>query len=214
MENKGYSRAFSLDLVSRTPQEEKDKMGMKEGRSNPERIQDRPHSAIMIGSVQVIVAPENISPFQVDAIAFEEDTFLVLSADPEIFETQEASEHIVAESFRARPAEPGSVIVKGKYPYWLLAVVHDLNQEPSWKEEWVTHALDRIFQETEKRKLKSIAVPLLGTLHGNLEKPRFLSLLRAALERKQPACLSRLWLVVQVGTTRQILDMLRAELEE
>ena len=38
---------------------------------------------ISIGFVQIFVAPENIPPFMIDAVAAEEDTYLVLSAGPE-----------------------------------------------------------------------------------------------------------------------------------
>jgi hypothetical protein len=95
----------------------------------------------------------------------------------------------------------------------LLAIIHDLNQEPSWKEEWVASALDGIFQEAESCKIRSLALPLLGTLHGSLERQRFLALLQDALERRSPRHLTRLWLVVPAGTSSEILAMLEAELQ-
>ncbi|MBM4331635.1 MAG: hypothetical protein FJ117_10495 [Deltaproteobacteria bacterium] len=172
------------------------------------------HSAIVIGSVQVFVGPENMAPYPVEAWAAEEDTYLVLSADPEVQAIEENPEQIMAEVSATHPAEPGSVIVKNGYPLRLLAIIHDLNQEPSWKEEWVASALDGILQEMENREIRSLALPLLGTLHGSLERKRFLTLLREALERRQPIHLSRLWLVVPSGTTSDILAMLEGELQK
>jgi len=167
---------------------------------------------IMIGSVQIFVGPENMAPHPVDAWAAEEDTYLLLSADPEVVEANEDLERVMAEVLATRPAEPGTVVVKGGHPLRLLAIVHDLNEEPSWKEEWVVSALEGIFQEAETRKLRSLALPLLGTLHGSLEKRRFLVLLREVLERRSPVHLTRLWLVVPAGTGSEILQMLESDL--
>jgi hypothetical protein len=167
---------------------------------------------VMIGSVQIFVGPGNMAPYPVDAWAAEEDTYLVLSADPEVVESNEDPERVMAEVLATRPEEPGTVIIKGGHPLRLLAIVHDLNEEPSWKEEWVVRALDGIFQEADKRKVRSLALPLLGTLHGSLEKQRFLVLLREVLERRSPAHLTRLWLVVPAGASSEILQMLKSDL--
>jgi hypothetical protein len=161
-----------------------------------------------MGSVRLFVAPKEWPPFLADALVEEEDTYLVLSADPEVQETREEPGELMAELLKTNPAVPGSVIVKEGQPLSLLAVVHDLNQEPSWKEEWIANALDRIFRETESRKIRSLALPLLGTLHGSLDRQRFLALLREALERSSPKYLARLWLVVPAGTAREVLGML------
>ena len=177
-------------------------------------IKSEHHSMISIGSAEIFVGPENMAPYAVDAIASEEDTFLVLSADPEVFESHEDPERVMAEVLETRREKPGTVVVKGGFPLQLLAIVHDLDQDPSWKEEWVVNALDGIFQEVENRKLKSIALPLLGTLHGSLEKKRFLVMLREALERKSPTHLKRLWLVAPERTSLEILEMLKAELKK
>jgi hypothetical protein len=166
------------------------------------------HSAITIGSIQVFVGPENMAPYPVEAWVSEEDTYLVLSADTEVFESNQEVEPIMAQLLATSPATPGSVIIKNGYPLRMLAIIHDLNQEPSWKEEWVVNALDRILRETESRRIRSLALPLLGNMHGSLGRPRFLALLREALERRSPKDLQRLWLVVPPGTTSEILVML------
>jgi hypothetical protein len=177
-------------------------------------IQSSHHSEIWIGSVRIFVAPQDIPPFIVDAMAEEEDTYLVLSADLEVQETHEDLEPLMAELLKRSPVTPGSVILTGKHPLRLLAIVHDLDQEPSWKEEWVTGALDGIFREAESRKLRSLALPMLGTVHGSLEKRRFLVLLREALERSSPKHPAQLWLIVPAGTTREILEMLASILQK
>jgi hypothetical protein len=185
----------------------------QEENPKPPQARIHHHSEISIGAVRVFVAPEEWPPFIVDAMAAEEDTFLVLSADPEVQETKENPGRLMAELLATPPAEPGSVTVRGENPSWLLAVVHDLEREPSWKEEWIVTALDGILREAESRKLRSIALPMLGTLHGSLEKQRFLVLLREALERSSPEHLARLWLVVPAGTTGEVFGMLASILK-
>lgn len=170
-------------------------------------------SRLAIGTVQIFVGPEKMSPYPVDAMVAEEDTFLVLSADPDLFESHESPIRVLTEAFETRPETPGSVLVKDGHPLQFLAIIHDLDQEPSWKEEWVVNALERIFREAENRKLRSIALPLLGTLHGSLEKGRFITLLCESLERKPPRHLNRLWLVTPEGTASEVLKILKAELQ-
>jgi len=172
------------------------------------------HSEISMGSVRVFVAPKEWPPFLVDGLVEEEDTYLVLSADPEVQETREQPEELMAQLLKTKAAVPGSVIVKEGQPLSLLAIVHELNQEPSWKEEWVTNALARIFREAENRKLRSIALPMLGTLHGSMKKQRFLELLREALQQSGGQHLARLWLVVPAGSTGEVLGMLASLLKK
>ena len=168
-----------------------------------------PHE-VSLGSVRIVATPKDRPPFPVDAVAFEEDTFLIMTADPEVRDPNEPLVRLMTRVIETPPEKPGSVLVKGKRPLHLLAIVHDLNQEPSWKEEWIVSALDGIFREAESRRLKSIALPFLGTLHGSLEKERFVVLLKCALERMSAKYLKRLWLVVPAGTSSKILEILES----
>ena len=60
------------------------------------------HSEISIGSVRVFVAPKEWPPFLADALVEEEDTYLVLSADPEVQDTREQPEELMAEHHKSR----------------------------------------------------------------------------------------------------------------
>ena len=165
------------------------------------------------GSVRIVVESENSPPFPVDAVAAEEDTFLVLSAPPVIREPKEHPLQLLTQAIETPPAETGSVLVKGGRPLRLLAIVHDLNQDPSWREEWIADALHRIFREAESRKLEAIALPLLGTKYGSLKKERFMKLLRCALEQGASKNLKRLWLIAPVGLSRKVFEMLESEIK-
>ena len=184
---------------------------IERGRGKGTRLQlirgSYPHK-IRIGSLDVVVSPEKDPPFKVDAVAVEEDTFLVMSADRTVRAPKEPLVKVMTRVINTPPKTPGSVLVQSTTPLHLLAVVHDLNEDPSWKEAWITRALDGVFREAEIRKLGSIAVPFLGTLHGSLDKERFLVLLRSIIERISLHHLRRLWLVVPDGTPSKILEIL------
>ena len=84
-----------------------------------------------------------------------------------------------------------------------LAVVHDLDQDPSCNETWVAAALNGVLEEAEARGLQAIGLPMIGTLHGSLSPERFVVLLRNSLRRGSlsalqaglPNALQRIWLI-------------------
>ena len=158
--------------------------------------------------VRIVAAARHRPPFPIDAMVVEEDTFLVLSADRRVKAVKENLLRLMTEIIETKPKELGSIIVRNKRPLQFLAIVHDLNQEPSWKEEWIGKALEEIFQEVERRRLKSLALPLLGTLYGSLEKSRFAVLLRDALLQTTFQHLKQLWLVVPRGTAGNMIRII------
>ena len=78
----------------------------------------------------------------------------------------------------------------------LHPVVHDLEQEPTWREEWVASALEEVLRQVGERSLRSLAMPMLGAVHGSLEGSRFVELLANALEGAALEHLKELWLLV------------------
>ena len=126
----------------------------------------------------------------------EEDTYLVLSADPEVREPEVARLRAFHEAYTAEPAEPGTVVVQGGSPLRLLAVVHDLSQDPTWREEWIAAALEAVLREADSRRVRTLAMPPLGRVHGSLPRERFVVLLRSALQTGAPRHLERILLVV------------------
>ena len=100
----------------------------------------------------MVAAPKDNPPFRVDALVAEEDTFLVLSADPVVKEPRESLEVMIGKISEIRPEVPGSVLVRRRRnsPFEFLAIIHDLDLEPSWKEEWISSTIDGIFREAEE----------------------------------------------------------------
>ncbi len=174
-------------------------------------IQGGLQSETFWGYVHIVAAPQHAQPFSIDAIAAEEDTFLVLSAEKTV---RMPSEHIIrtmTKIIETLPVTPGSVVVKSGCPVRLLAIVHDLNRETSWREDWISRALDLIFRETATRNLHSVALPLLGAVFGTFDIQRFVNLLKDTLKRIPPGGLKRLWLIVPQGASRGIIQMFKSE---
>lgn len=181
---------------------------------NFELIQGGLQRETSFGPLRIVAARESVPPFRVRAMVFEEDTWLVMSAAPTICESEVHPIRLMTDVINAEPEPVGSVLVKKGHPLRFLAVVHDVNQEPTWKETWIERALIRVFQEAELNHIPSIGLPLLGTQHGRLEKFRFIALLAAVLKQTDIHHLRQLWLIVPPKAGPEIINALNVELEE
>jgi hypothetical protein len=166
-----------------------------------------------VGKLKVVAAPKDAPPFPVEAMVFEEDTFLVMSADPTPKDPKVPLVQIMTHLIEIQPRAPGTVVLQGRSPLRILAIVHDFNQDPSWKEDWIESVLKRVFQDTENLGLQSLALPFLGTVYGSLSKRRFTELLVRALQGAGLNHLRFLWLVVPAGESSEVIRNLRAEIE-
>ena len=149
--------------------------------------------------VHVVVARDEDQPFSVDAEVFEEDTWLALSTKTDVVRSPGHPVRVMTRVWEAEPEVLGSVVVKPGPPLRLLAVVHDLNVDPSCTEEWVESALREVFRFAAEHQLRGLKLPLLGSKHGKLAAARFMALLRRTLHRSVDGAarppLRRLWLV-------------------
>ena len=181
-------------------------------RPNLRLIQGGLNYSVQIGSVEVLAAPDGRPPFKVEGFAFEEDTCLMLSSSGSGVRASKNQLSgfcgVYGGSFE--PHQPGSVVVKGKYPYRLFAIVHDLSCEPSWRMRWVRAALDNLMQEVDRLELRSLALPLLGSVHGQMDIDRFLIMLHQALREMPPRFLRRVWLMSAADTCGTVIRELEA----
>lgn len=159
------------------------------------------------GGIVIAAEPYRRPPFQVDAVVAEEDSYMVLSAGPQFHETTDHPVRILTAAFTARPVQPGSVVVKHGFPAMIYAIVHDLGREPTWKEEWISSAFRAIVREAAGHGFQSVALPMLGTVHGTLLPRRSALLLRRVLEKNPPVTLKRLWLIVPDYNACEFLDV-------
>ncbi len=146
----------------------------------------------------IAAAPETAPPFAVDAQVFEEDTHLVLSAPARLPDPPEHPIRVMTAVLEERGVAPGTVIVREGRPLRLLAVVHDLAEDPTWHEDWIRSAFAEVFAIVEKRRLTALALPLLGTRHGRMAPELCLEIFAGVLPGVTGA-LQRLWLVVREG---------------
>lgn len=152
--------------------------------------------------VQVVATLPGDPPFPLDAVVLEEDTYLVLSAEATLRLPGEHPLRVIHAAFDARPEPIGSVLVRAGDPLRLLAVVHDLSQDTTCRPEWVEVALERVLAVAEERRLRSLGLPLLGTVHGRVAPQQAAALLATALDRARPASLRQLWLILDPPVAR------------
>ena len=160
-------------------------------------------------AVEVLVVPEGVTPIALAAVV-EEDTYLVLSAEPRVRATPESLASALAAVRRAHPLPPGSVVLRRGTPVRLLAVVHDLALTPSWREPWIASALRGCLRIARRLQLPSLSLPPLGAVHGRFDPERMVELLRDALAGAEPSALARIWLRVPDDRVVPIGEAVRA----
>jgi hypothetical protein len=143
-------------------------------------------------SVELVVVPLNGElPWPPDLLVREEDTFLVLGPDAAAAAPAEDLGSLTRAVADFEPREPGSVVARGGEPPVLAAVVHDLDRDPTWRPEWVDAALREVMREADARGAASLALPVLGGVHGEVGPYRFLRGLTEALRSVDPWALER-----------------------
>ncbi len=145
---------------------------------------------------ELIYAQEDDPPFRVDAVVVEEDTGLVLSADRTIIVKDEHPIRLMMALWEFTPEKPGAIVVKGRNPFRLFAIVHDFDAEPSCKKEWVLASLHAALQQCRKLGVLSLGMQLLGCRYGNIEEEWFIDELEKALWRYKGSQLQKLWLML------------------
>ncbi len=78
--------------------------------SNFELIQGGLHQETAYGPVRIMAAPEETPPFQIDAMVFEEDTWLVMSASPTVCESDIHPIRLMTDVMNAEPETVGRVL--------------------------------------------------------------------------------------------------------
>jgi hypothetical protein len=165
---------------------------------------------LSLGPLLVTVAPAAAAPFQVAATVLEEDTWFILSAEPEVRPPAESTLRIMTDLLQAEPQTPGSVLVGQEEPLQLLAVVYDFAAEQLCRPEWVEAALRGIFAVAEEQKLAVLALPLLGVRHGRFPLACFAELLAKVVRETPLRRLRKLWLQATETEERELRRLLTA----
>jgi len=164
-----------------------------------------------LGPVHVVVAPEHAPPSPIDALDVEENTHLPLTSDGVVAEPDEEFEALVEAASKKTTNTPGSVLVRKTKPLQFLAIVHDIDCAPTWREEWIASAINGTVEEAEWRRLSSLGIPLIGTRHGNVEMRRVALWLGRCLSRTSFRYLKRVWVIAPEGSEAELMWALRSE---
>lgn len=176
------------------------------GRGHLQLIPGGRRDCIQLGSLVVIAAPKEEPPFSPEAVIVEEDTFLVLSAPPEVRAAKERPIELFQALWALDEVPCGTITVREGKPLRVLAVVHDLAREPSITEADVKRALDAAMLELSRRNVRRVALQLVGAVHGGLGEQQSLALITRALDGA--TALESVWLMVSRERTHGVIEML------
>lgn len=141
-----------------------------------------------------------------DAVVEEQDTHLLLGPAHAIEAPRESYVSLIRQAMEQQGKPVGTAWVAPRTrPARVLAIVHDLDAEPTCREEWVEDAYVRVFDAARAHGFRVVALPLLGTVHGRLDPTRSMILLEQAIGRMSSSNLEKL-LIIAPDETGEILS--------
>jgi len=162
-----------------------------------------------INGIDIVIASKTVAPFDIEAVVEEQDAALILSKPDIIYDPGDKPAWFLANKLESQSLlKPGAVIKRGVKPFQLLAIVHDLDQEPSWSSVWIAQSLENILKLSEELDLSAIQLPVLGAVHGRFEIAEFIQLLISAVSKNKCA-LKKIWLVVPRHECYRALSILK-----
>ncbi|MBI2373114.1 MAG: hypothetical protein HYV07_03865 [Deltaproteobacteria bacterium] len=166
-----------------------------------------------VGRTELSLEPRDEPSTPVPVVIREEDTFLVLSADPEVRESKVHPIRLMTGLMQLEARQPGEVVRSGRGPTQLLAVVHDLSLDETTRPEWILRALDRALDEVEALGVDTFGVEVLGAVHGRADPRICLSrlVMRLAAERPRAARVVVIGRPQALSALARVLDELSAE---
>ena len=141
---------------------------------------------------------------QVDAVVEEQDTNLILGKSPVIMDTIESFPSLVKKMEQQIRETPGNVIVKQSMPKRLIAIIYDVEHTPICKESWIAEALQNILTQCKENKIKTLAMPLLGTSYGKLKEGFIMQLRQDSLNQSRQQYLKKI--VIYLPLTSVLLS--------
>lgn len=190
----------------------------KSGNPVPELVWDIDKLRLNLAGIEVAVAHSKLSPFNISAVVEEQDTDRVLGECTEIRDPGDKPVWYLANKLSSEPQKKtGCVVVCGQHPFTLQAIVHDLDEDPSWSHDRIAEALHNIFSLTIEKNISSIQLPMLGNIHGRFGLENFIALLAEKLDefvntkgktlQKMP--LQRIWLLVPDDQCEKAFSILK-----
>ncbi|MCG8378990.1 MAG: hypothetical protein MI865_05905 [Proteobacteria bacterium] len=120
-----------------------------------------------------------------DAIVEEQDTNMVLGKSHVVMNTIESFPALVKKMEQQTREIPGSVIIKSSKPKRFIAVIYDVDHDPICERVWLETALETILADCDQYKIKTLAMPAMGTSYGKIDEDEFTELLQNTLMNKR-----------------------------
>lgn len=154
---------------------------------------------IKINGVKVALAPRGKPPFTVEVMIFEEDTNLILTADPVIQYKEEHPIRLMTGIMKAKRHLPGSLVINKSSWY---GVVIDLDEEMICRPKNISNVYSQLFERLQKEKIKTAGIHLLGCTHGNILLDEALNLFSEGLNSVALNYPKSIWLIVPENDIR------------
>ncbi len=164
------------------------------------------------GNVTITAAPAGSQPHRVAARVYEEDTFLVMSQEPEYATEPAHPLRLMAELSDLEPELPGTILLQGRYPIKIFAVIYDVDSTPICRPEWVAEALKAIFEAAMEHNIRAMAIPLLGCTYGPMTPAHFTEILADTLIKQGNKTPMKIWIMAEVGENKKIIEILEQRL--
>lgn len=139
----------------------------------------------MTSAPDIILRSELKAPFDIQAVVIEEDTAMVLSADTTIRIYDEHPIRLMTSLLDQPPELPGTIVTRGRSPYCFYAIVHDFDQDPSFREDWVASAIELALGKCVDLGIQGLATQMLGSTYGTQPADRFLDLVTKHLSNQR-----------------------------
>lgn len=140
-------------------------------------------------------------PNDLDALLFEEDTYLVLTVDGRMSYRDAHPVRMMTTAYSARPHPVGSLIVKGRSWY---GVTLDLDGDHLCKAEWVKQVYRRVGERLASGTVRKLGMHLLGNVHGRLGADLCAGLVLEALKGWTVETPCTIWLAVPPVSLRTV----------
>ena len=128
----------------------------------------------------------------VDAVVEEQDTNLILGKSPFILDTIENFPAMVKNMEQQTCEKVGNVLVKQSVPIRFIAIVYDVEHTPIGEKTWIEEAILKILSHCDKYRIKTLAMPLLGTSYGKLEEESIIQMLQESLIQNRRQTLKKI----------------------
>ena len=161
---------------------------------------------VFVNGVTVQVSSDALPSLPIDVRVFEEDTFLVLTVDPVMRHKEEHPIRLMTRVAESKPNKPGSVVINNTSWY---AVVHDVDRDPTWNEEWIRKAYKQVLLLAEIKKVRRIGLPLLGSVHGKFPPGQSLAMLYESIDSSPFQFLQNILILVPHTTCKTIWNKLK-----